>query len=404
MNLATFRALRHRDFRLLFFGQLVSMVGTWMQSIAQGWLVYRLTGQPAMLGIATFASLAPAFLLSPLGGVLADRLDPRRLAMLTQGGLLLQALLLAVPTLAGQVGIKFILLLALFMGVVNAFDLPAGRVLVTRTVPQEDLPNAIALVSTLFHGSRILGPSLAGLVVAAAGEGWCFLLNAFSYLAALGGLWAMRTPPFEKPPKGPSILSNLRESVLHVHRHRRLRRLFTLMGLVCLLAFPYITLLPAFARDVLRTDARGLGWLMGSGGAGATLGALILASRSDSRQVPRIMVGSTLILGVFLMLFAASRDLRVACLLILPVAVAMVLHNTANMTLVQLNLPDHLRGRVMALHGMVFLGAVPLGSLLAGLAAQRLGIPWTMVLGGAGCSLAALAHALLARRERTQAQ
>ena len=376
----------------------MSLVGTWMQIIAQGWLVYRLTNQPAMLGVVSFAGLAPAFFLAPLGGYVVDRWDARRLAMLTQSGLLLQAGVLGVLTITGHVSVPVILALALFMGIVTAFDLPTGRVLVTRTVPKEDLPNAIALVSTIFHGSRILGPSIAGLVVAAAGEGWCFLLNALSYFAALAALWAMRLPiRTEAHPQG-SFLETLVEGLRYVHGHRPTQRLFVLMGLVCFLAFPYITLLPAFAKDVLGTDARGLGWVMGAGGIGATLGALAIAHRSNTSGMLRALFLGTFSLGGFLILFSTARSVWLASLLIVPLGAAMVVHMTLNNTLVQLDLPDQLRGRVMALHGMVFLGAVPLGSLTAGLLAHRLGVPWTMVLGGAGCSLATLIFVLFSRK------
>ncbi len=393
MNRDAFRALRHRDYRIFFAGQLVSLVGTWMQTIAQGWLVYRITRQPAMLGVASFAALAPTFILGSLGGVVADRVDPRRLAMGTQAALLLQALLLGVLTLMGNARVGPILALAAFMGVVNAFDLPARQVLVARTVPREDLPNAIALNSSNFHGSRILGPGIAGLVVAYSGEGWCFLLNAVSYLAALLGLWALRTRPGPAAAPSSGLLEHLREGFRFVQETRKVRRLFLLLGAVCLLAFPYVTLLPAFARDVLGTDARGLGLVMAAGGVGATLGALALASRKDTEGLRRTMVLATFLLGLVLAGFAATRSVTLACVAIVPLGFLMVSHMTANNTLVQVQVPDALRGRVMALHAMVFMGAVPLGGLLGGFLAHGLGVPLALALGGAGCSAAALLFA-----------
>lgn len=393
MNRDAFRALRHRDYRIFFAGQLVSLVGTWMQTIAQGWLVYRITHSPAMLGVASFAALAPSFLLGSLGGVVADRMDPRRLAMVTQAALLVQALLLGVITLLGNTRIAPILALAAFMGVVNAFDLPARQVLVARTVPREDLPNAIALNSSNFHGSRILGPGIAGLVVAASGEGWCFMLNAASYLAALFGLWALQPGPGPVAPRDSGLLEHLREGFRYVRGTRKIRRLFLLLGAVSLLAFPYVTLLPAFARDVLGTDARGLGWIMAAGGVGATIGALALASRKDTEGLRRTMVVSTFLLGLLLVAFSTTRSLGWACAAIVPLGFLMVSHMTANNTLVQVQIPDGLRGRVMALHAMVFMGAVPLGGLIGGILAHRLGVPRTLALGGIGCSAAALLFA-----------
>jgi predicted MFS family arabinose efflux permease len=401
MNRDAFRALRHRNYRIFSAGQLVSLVGTWMQTIAQGWLVYRITRQPAMLGVASFAALAPSFILGSLGGVVADRVDPRRLAMGTQAALLVQALVLGILTLMGNVRIAPILALAAFMGVVNAFDLPARQVLVARTVPREDLPNAIALNSSIFHGSRILGPGIAGLVVAASGEGWCFILNAASYLAALLALWALHSAPGPSASARSGVIEHLREGFRYVRETRKIRRLFLLLGGVSLLAFPYVTLLPAFARDVLGTDARGLGWIMAASGVGATLGALALASRKDTEGLRRNMVAATFLLGLVLAGFSATRSLAWACAAIVPLGFLMVSHMTANNTLLQIQVPDALRGRVMALHAMIFMGAVPLGGLIGGLLAHGLGVPRTMALGGIGCSAGAI---LFAWTRRTSAE
>ncbi len=400
MSRATFRALRHRDCRLLLGSQLVSLVGTWMQTIAQGWLIYRLTQQPAMLGAVTFTALAPAFLLSPIAGLVVDRVDTRRLAALTQAGLLLQAAALGVLTVTGTITIPAIFALAGVMGIISAFDLPTGRVLVTRTVPKEDLPNAIALVSAIFHASRIVGPSLAGFVVAGAGEGWCFLINAFSYLAALAGLGAMRLPAAAPKQAMDSVRGHLLEGFAYLRQNRVVAQLFLLLAAVCMLAFPYPTLLPAFAKDVLATDARGLGWVMAASGIGATLGAVLLAAKKDTVGLTRAMLVATFALGILLAGFSFTRSVWMSSLLIVPVAWAMVTHMTSNNTLVQMTVPEALRGRVMALHGMVFLGAVPLGSLAGGLLAASLGVPTALALGGAGCSLAALLSAWALRRNR----
>jgi MFS family permease len=401
MSRTTFRALRHRDCRLLLGSQLVSLVGTWMQTIAQGWLVYRLTQQPAMLGAVTFTALAPAFLLSPIAGLVVDRMDTRRLAAWTQSGLLLQAAVLGILTVTGIVTIPAIFALAGVMGIINAFDLPTGRVLVTRTVPKEDLPNAIALVSAIFHASRIVGPSIAGFVVAWSGEGWCFLINAFSYLAALAGLAAMRLPAAAPLQAMDSLRGHLWEGFAYLRQNRTVTQLFLLLAAVCLLAFPYTTLLPAFAKDVLSTDARGLGWVMAASGVGATLGAVLLAAKKDTAGLTRTMLAATFALGILLVGFSFTRSVGLSSLLIIPVAWAMVTHMTSNNTLVQMTIPEALRGRVMALHGMVFLGAVPLGSLFGGLIAAQLGVPVALALGGAGCSVAAILSAWALRRNRS---
>lgn len=390
---SSFRALRHRDYRLIFTGQLVSMVGTWMQSVAQGWLVYRLTGKPALLGVVAFAGLAPAFLLGSLGGALADRMDARRLAIFTQSVLLAQATLLGVLTLSGHVRISHVMILAMLMGVASAFDLPAGQVLMGRVVPREDLPNAIALNSSLFHGSRILGPSLAGLVVAGFGEGWCFLLNAASYLAALWALSLLRLPKRESTPDRGSLLEELAEGIRFVRNLPTLRWLFALLALSTFLAMPYTVLLPAVVKDVLKAGPRELGWIMAAGGIGATLGALRLASLRDHRGLLRTLLLGLGALACVLPAFAASRSAWLSIALILPLGFCMVSVNTSNNTLVQMEVPDRLRGRVMSLHAMVFMGAMPLGSLVAGVLAQHIGVPWALTIGGLGCGLVVLGFA-----------
>jgi len=390
---SSFRALHHRPYRLIFTGQLVSMVGTWMQTVAQGWLVYRLSGNPALLGLVSFAALAPAFLLGNLGGALADRVDPRRIVLVTQTLMLLQATTLGLLTVTHRVGIPHVLVLASVMGVVYAFDLPAAQVLVGRAVPREDLPNAIALNSSLFHGSRILGPSLAGLVVAGFGEGWCFLLNAASYLAALTGLLLLRLPPVARVGPSRHIWHEFLEGLRFVNGSPGMRRLFALVGLATFLGMPYTILMPAVAKDVLHAGPRLLGWLMGAGGVGATLGALLLASRRNPENLSRTMPLALGAVGLVLPAFALSRVPWLSVVLIVPLGFCMVSVMTANNTLVQLQVPGALRGRVMALHATVFMGAMPLGGLVAGHIAGRFGAPFALTLGGIGCLLAALLYA-----------
>lgn len=400
MRVAAFAALRHREYRLIFSGQLVSMVGTWMQTVAQGWLVYRLSGNPALLGLVSFAGLAPAFLLGTLGGALADRVDPRRVVLVTQSLMLLQAATLGVLTLTGRVGIPHVLLLAVLMGVVYAFDLPASQVLVARAVPKDDLPNAIALNSSLFHGSRILGPSLAGLVVAGFGEGWCFLLNAASYLAALSGLLLLRLPVKEPAQRLRRLTDEFLEGLRFVQASPEMRRLFLLLGLATFFGMPYTVLMPAVAKDVLHAGPRLLGWLMGAGGIGATLGALSLAARREPHTLLRRMRWALGALGLVLPAFALSRWPWLSLLLIVPLGFCMVSVMTSNNTLVQLRVPGALRGRIMALHATVFMGAMPLGALVAGHLAKHWGASLALTLGGFGCLVVALGYGWVETRSR----
>ena len=382
------KSLRHRNFRLFFSGQLVSLVGTWMQSVALSWLVYRLTGQAALLGLVVFASQSPIFLLASLGGVLADRCDPRRLLLVTQALQMVQALLMAWLTLSGRIQPWHILSLAVALGLSNAFDLPARQVLVARTVDRDDLPNAIALNSSIFHGSRVLGPAVAGLMLAVVGAGWCFLANAASFLAALAGLALMDLPAWEPRPHVP-VFAHLLEGVRFVNGHREVRLLLILLGLVCLLGMPYMVLMPIFADSILHGGASGLGLLMSASGLGAVLAAVLLARRQRTRGLEKVACLGAAGTGLALTCFAYSRLFWLSTLLMLPVGMAMVAHMTSNNTLVMLHLPDAMRGRVMAFYAMVFTAAMPLGALIAGVAAHRIGAPNTIALGGLGCVLGA---------------
>ena len=388
------RSLGFRNFRLFFTGQLVSLVGTWMQSVALSWLVYRLTGQAVLLGLVAFASQVPIFLLGSFGGVLADRVDPRRLLVITQSLQLLQALLLGWLTLAGAVRPWQIIVLAVALGVVNAFDLPARQVLVARTVDRDCLPNAIALNSSIFHGSRILGPAVAGFMVAALGEGWCFLANGVSFLAAITGLLMMRLPPWQSRDDHPPVFAHLAEGVRYVRGNRRVYLLLFLLGIVCLAGMPYAVLMPVFARDILHGGPRALGLLMGFSGVGAVLGAVVLAGRQSHLGLERIAWMGAAATGVALACFAYSHVLWLSLVLIVPLGMAMVAHMTSNNTLVQMLIPDEMRGRVMAFHAMVFTAAMPLGALLEGILAHHIGAPLTVAIGGVGCILGAVYFAV----------
>jgi predicted MFS family arabinose efflux permease len=379
------RSLRHRNFRLFMGGQLVSLVGTWMQSVALSWLVYRLTGQATLLGIVVLATQGPIVLFGSLGGVLADRVEPRRLLVLTQAAQLVQALLLAYLTLTARIQVWHILALAVGLGLANAFDLPARQVLVAQTVDRDHLPNAIALNSSIFHGTRVLGPAIAGIMVAAVGEGWCFLANAVSFLAAIAGLMLMRLPTWTPRQDHPPVFAHLLEGVRFVRRHPRVRLLLILLAVVCLMGMPYTVLMPIFADGILHGGPRAMGLLMAASGIGAVSGAGILAGRSRIKGLERIAWLGAGSVGVMLACFAYSRVFWLSAALMVPVGLCMVAHMTSNNTLVQMLIPNEMRGRVMAFHAMVFTAAMPLGAVLEGFLANHLGAPLAVALGGLGC-------------------
>jgi MFS family permease len=382
---ATLRALRHRNFQLFFSGQLISLIGTWMQTIAQSWLVYRLTGSPLLLGTAGFASQFPVFLVAPLGGIAADRFNRQRLVIATQISSMILAAILAVLTLTGVVEVWHIFVLAALLGVVNAFDIPARQSFLVDMVGKEDLMNAIALNSSMFNGARILGPAISGILVARIGEGWCFFANSVSYIAVITGLLLMRVErPSRLAPSGPAV-ARLIEGFQFARNTAPIRALLLLLGLVSLVAMPYSVLMPLFADRVLQGGARGLGILMGATGVGALLGALTLATRSGVRGLGRWVAFSCGGFGISLVLFSLSRNFWLSAMLLLPVGFCMMLQMSSSNTLIQAMVPDELRGRVMALYTMMFMGMAPFGSLCAGALAHGLGAPLTVSIGAVAC-------------------
>ncbi|HZO90401.1 MAG TPA: MFS transporter [Chthonomonadaceae bacterium] len=379
---AIWRALRHRNYQLFFSGQFISLIGTWMQSVAQSWLVYRLTGSAALLGAVGFASQIPVFLLSPLGGTVADRYDRRRILVGTQTASMLLAFVLAALTLLRLIQVWQIFLLAALLGVVNAFDIPTRQAFVVEMVGKEDLLNAIALNSSMVNGARIVGPALAGILVAAIGEGWCFFANAVSYIAVIIGLLLMQLPPFERYPHVGSALAHIWEGFHFVWLTGPIRALLLLLGLVSLAGMPYAVLMPIFAENILHSGSSGLGVLMGASGVGALLGALSLAARQGVRGLGRWVLFSAAGFGVSLILFSLSHTFWLSAVLLLPVGFTMMIQMAATNTLIQAMVPDALRGRVMAVYSMMFMGMAPLGALLAGVLAQRIGAPGMVALGG----------------------
>ena len=384
------RALRHRNYRIYFFGMLVSFTGTWMQSVAQGWLIYRLTGSAWLLGLIGFASQVPVFLLAPLGGVMADRHSRHRIIIITQTVGMLQAFALATLTMGGVVTVNAVFALAVMLGIVNAFDLPARQSFMVELVDKEDLMNAIALNSSMIQASRVLGPALAGLLVGWLGEGPCFLINAISYFAVLAGLFAIRLSRDLTMSTDGTALSHLREGFYYVRHTRPVRALLLLVAFVSIFGLPYIVLMPIFASEVLRGGPRALGVLLGAGGTGALVGALTLAARRHVKGLGRVVALSVAALGSLLILFSLSRNLIISTLLLVPVGFSLMLQMSASNTLVQTMVADRMRGRLMSFYAMSLMGMTPFGSLLAGAVASRIGAPGMVAVGGALCLGASL--------------
>jgi MFS family permease len=366
------RALRHRNFQLFFGGQLISLIGTWMDNIAEAWLVYRLTGSSLLLGTVVFAGQIPVFLLAPIGGMVADRWNRQRVVIATQAISMVLAGILAVLTLTGRVTVWEVVVLAALMGAVNAFDIPARQAFLVDMVGREDLINAIALNSSMFNGARVIGPSIAGILVASIGEGWCFAANSISYIAVIVGLLLMHVNRTPVETRRVSPFEHIVEGFRFVWNTGPIRALLLLLGLVSLVAMPYSVLMPIFAAKILHGNARTLGVLMGATGVGALGGALTLASRSGVKGLGRWIA----------ILFSLSRWYLLSVALLVPVGFAMMVQMASSNTLIQAMVPDRLRGRVMAVYSMMFMGMAPIGALLSGWSADHIGAQWTLALGG----------------------
>ena len=380
-----FRALRHRNYRLFFSGQIVSLVGTWMQSVAQSWLVYRLTGSSLLLGLVGFASQIPVFLLAPIGGMVADRYSRHRIVIITQTTAMILAFILSALTLLGHIQVWQITTLASLLGIVNSFDIPARQAFVVDMVHSEDLINAIALNSSMVNGARILGPAIAGITVAAIGEGWCFFANAVSYIAVIVGLAMMQVTPRARELQRASGIESIKQGFAWVWRTAPIRALLLLLGLVSLTGMPYAVLMPIFADQILHGGARGLGVLMGASGVGALAGTLALAAKREVRGLGRWIAFASMGFGFSMILFGLSHRFALSVALLVPVGFSMMLQMSSSNTLIQTMVPDELRGRVMAVYSMMFMGMAPIGSLLAGGVANHIGAPRTVALGGLTC-------------------
>jgi MFS family permease len=401
---ATLRALQYRNFQLFFSGQLISLIGTWMQNVAQAWLVYRLTGSSVLLGAIGFAGQIPSFLFSPVAGIVADRYSRHRVVIATQTASMLLAFALAGVVLGGVVQIWHIFVLAALLGVVNAFDIPARQSFMVEMVGRNDLMNGIALNSSMFNASRVVGPAIAGILVAGIGEGWCFFANAVSYIAVIIGLFLMKLPPSQRTKPEGSPVSHIIEGFRWVIHNTPVHAILMLLGVVSLTGTPYSVLMPIFADRILHGGARALGTLMGATGIGALAAALLMASRRSLKGLGSWVAISAASFGACLIAFAFSHLYWLSIAILTPVGFAMMIEMASSNTLIQSMVPDRLRGRVMAVYSMMFMGMAPIGSLLAGAAADRLGAPLTVAAGGLICMAAAGVFAIFLPHIRVHAR
>jgi len=389
------RALKHRNFRLFFGGQAISLIGTWMQTVAESWLVFRLTGSEALLGFVGFAGQIPVFLLAPFGGAFADRHDRRWTLVGTQSSALVLAMTLAVLTLTGRIRVWEVFAIGALLGAVNALDIPTRQSFFVEIVGRDDLLNAIALNSSMFNGARIVGPAVAGILVASIGEGWCFFANAVSYIAVIAGLVAMRRPAPRHEPPVSSTFRRIAEGFRFSARTVPVRALLLLLAAVSLAGSPYAVLMPVFAEKILHQGARGLGILMAASGVGALGGSVALALRRRLRGLGSWVAWASIALGIALAAFAFSTTFWLSVVLLMPLGCAFMITLGASNTLIQAMVPDSLRGRVMAVYSMMIMGMAPFGALAAGTLAARIGALTTIAIGGAVCTLAGIVFRIL---------
>jgi len=385
------RALRHRNFKLFFFGQSISLIGTWMTRLATTWLVYRLTHSALLLGIVTFAGQIVAFALGPFAGVWVERLNRRKLLVWTQAAAAVQSLAMAALTLAHVINLWEIIALTALQGLINAFDMPARQSFLIQMVEdRNDLSNAIAINSSMVNGARLVGPAVAGLVIGAVGEGWCFLIDGVSYFAVIASLLMMRIKRLDVRVTAASMLEQMREGWDYVRTFRPIRTILLLFSLLCLVGYPFAVLLPVFVVQVLHGGAATLGWLTGASGIGALVSALSLAIRKSVVGLTRMLQIAAAMLGGALVLFGLSHTLWVSLVLMGFVGFGLMQSAAVSNTIIQSLVPEDKRARVMSHYTMAFFGAAPFGALLAGALAHRMGAPNTLILTGAFCVAGAL--------------
>jgi MFS family permease len=384
-------ALAHRNFRLFFVGQGISLIGTWMQNVGEGWLVLTLTNSPFYVGLVSALSSLGVLLFTLYAGVIADRTDKRRTIIIAQVLFMLEAFTVAILVWTHVVTVWQVMILATLLGVASAFDIPTRQAFVVEMVGKDDLMNAIALNSSLFNAARVIGPALAGVLIGVVGIAWCYFLNGLSYIAVIWSLLSIRLPPHQPRPTQPSAWTGFREILAFLAGDRRLRTLVVLTATLSVFGFPYISMMPVFARNVLHRGAGGYGALTASIGLGAMLGALAIAvSARRIRARGRLMLTGGTVFGILLVLFAASRSFWLSLALLALAGCAMIVNNALTNTLLQTAVPDHLRGRIMGFYSFVFVGMAPFGAFFFGLAAEHWGAPLAVGAGGVIVTVAVL--------------
>lgn len=388
----TFRALRHRNYRLFISGQCISLIGTWIQQVAMSWLIYTLTRSPLLMGLIIFASLIPTFLISPFAGVLIDRINKHKVLIIIQTLFMIETFIIAILTLAGVIQVWHIVVLNIIMGITNAFDMPLRQAFVVQLVEgSEDLGNAISLNSSSFNLARLIGPAIAGVLIASFGEGICFLLNSLSYIAVIAALFAMKiTARPMKKTTGINVLEEFNEGLKYVIASKPMRDIIIYLAIASLIGMSYPVLMPIFAEEILHGGAQTLGFLMSASGIGALLGALHLAGKESVLGLEKWICIASLMFGLGLVGLSFVNRILISLALLFIIGFGMVVIIAACNTLLQDIVDDDKRGRVMSLYTMAFMGTVPLGTLCGGAIAQRVGVPHTFLLTGVTMTIAAL--------------
>ena len=397
--------MRSRNYRIFFMGQGISLIGTWMQQIAISWLVYRLTDSVFLLGAVTFANQIPSFLLGPFAGVLADKFNRHQVLLVTQFLSMLQAGTLATLVLTGTVQVWHVMTLMVVLGTINAFDVATRQAFVVQLVDKrEDISNAIALNSSMFNMARLVGPSIAGLLIAWVGEGVCILINAVSYLAVLASLLTLRLNPFVREVRQEKVWASLRQGFTYAFGFPPIRTLIVIVGLISLFGMPFSVMLPVFARDILHGGANTLGYLMGASGLGALSGALFLAQRKSVIGLGKVIVFTMSLFGLALMAFSFSTILWLSLVLMLFTGFGMIVTMASCNTLLQTLVDEDKRGRVMSLYATAFMGMAPLGSMLASTVAEQIGVAYTLLGCGLLCAISVIPFAWNLKRLRLMVQ
>ena len=398
----TFSAFKYRNYRLYFCGQLVSLIGTWMTSTAQGWLVYQITGSKALLGIVAAAGTAPMLVFSTFGGWAADRFPKRSVLICTQIAMMILSFIMAGLVFSKLIRPWEIIVLGLFGGVAMAFDMPARQSFVVEIASREDLMNAISLNSAMFNGARIVGPAVAGFLMAQVGIALCFFIDGVSFLAVIAGLFLMQLPPHTVRAEAGGALQQSLEGFRYVWHHTRVLTIFALFAIVGIFGWSYSVLMPAFARDILHLGEQGYGMLLGASGVGALIGALVTATFGTAISSRKLAFGGVWLFSAMLMIFSLNRSLPIALLCLVGAGFGMMLFFSTSNTTVQTIVPDEMRGRVMGIWALIFGGMIPFGSLEAGAVAHYFGTAATMSVGAVVCALAAFVTWIIVRRRDAQ--